>query len=256
MKSDRKSGSSRSAFLENLPSNFVLPDDPVELILLREYGAVFVANGGVVVPKAIVFKDSLEVSRFQEGLRKSTRKIGGFDLVLQSPAMNALQKAIREAARQNLAITPRDIDSASRTYDETVSLWASRVDPALMHWAAKGQITEKDVNRIRSRTPFEQVSEVLKLEEKGIYFAKDLSKSIIYSVAPPGASQHLTLLAFDISEHENLEVRTILASEGWYQTVISDLPHFTYLGAAERELPGFGLKKISRGARIFWVPDI
>jgi hypothetical protein len=64
------------------------------------------------------------------------------------------------------------------------------------------------------------------------------------------------MLAFDVSEHENSEVREILARYGWLQTVVSDLPHFTYLGVAESELSGLGLKKVNDGGRTFWLPDL
>jgi hypothetical protein len=109
---------------------------------------------------------------------------------------------------------------------------------------------------MRALPPFEQVSIVLTLEQKGVYFAKDLSKSIIYSVAPPGASQHLSMLAFDVTEFNHPRVRQILADHYWYQTVISDLPHFTYLGVDERELQARGLKKVEALDREFWLPDI
>jgi hypothetical protein len=100
------------------------------------------------------------------------------------------------------------------------------------------------------------VPEILELEERGIYFAKDLSKSIIYSVAPPGTSQHLSMLAIDIAEFENPRVREIMAKNGWFQTVVSDLPHFTYLGTDENDLPDLGLKTVVSGDRRFWIPDI
>ncbi|OXR39561.1 hypothetical protein B7C42_08371 [Nocardia cerradoensis] len=51
-------------------------------------------------------------------------------------------------------------------------------------------------------------------------------------------------------------MREILADCGWFQTVPTDLPHFTYLGVEERELPALGLKKIIEDERIFWVPDL
>jgi hypothetical protein len=51
-------------------------------------------------------------------------------------------------------------------------------------------------------------------------------------------------------------VRQILADHYWYQTVISDLPHFTYLGVDERELQARGLKKVEALDREFWLPDI
>lgn len=245
-----------NVFFAHLAPDFVINDDPVENLLLREYGAAFVAKGGAVVPKTVVFKGAIDVADFQSTLQKSKEKIGGFDMELQLPAMTTLKKAIYEARKENLTITPRGADSARRSYDETVELWASRVDPALEHWIGKRRISPADANRIKSLTPFQQVPEIFKLEAEGIYFAKDLSKSIIYSVAPPGTSQHLAMLAFDVKEHENSKVREILAKQCWYQTVISDLPHFTYLGVPENGLADVGLKKIPDKGRTFWMPDL
>jgi len=97
---------------------------------------------------------------------------------------------------------------------------------------------------------------VLSLEEQGIYFAKDLSKTILYSVAPPGASQHLSMLAFDVAEFNEPRVREILEAHFWYQTVPSDLPHFTFLGVPVDELQNLSLKPVIHSDRIFWVPDL
>lgn len=245
----------RTGFNGNLPAGFSAPSSSVENTLLREYGAMFVAQN-VTVPTKIVFEDESEVSAFQAKLNTSRESLGAFTAELQAAAMDDLRKAVDDAKLQGLSISPRDVDSARRNYDETVGLWKSRVDPALKHWVGNGKMTQAEAGRISAMSPFEQVPEVLKLEEKGIYFSKDLSKSIIYSVAPPGTSQHLSMLAFDVKEHENEKVRAVLAKHKWYQTVVSDLPHFTYLGAEESELPGLGLKKTSSGGRVFWVPDI
>jgi hypothetical protein len=247
---------SKIGFMSNLPENFQKPTDEPGRILFKEYGAVFVAKGGVVPPKKVVFRDSSEVSSFQATLTKSSESIGGFTLELQAAAMTALKAAIEDAKPQGLSISPRDKDSAKRSYDETIELWASRVDPALKHWVGLGKITQSDADRIKSLSPYEQVPEIFKLEAKGIWFAKDLSKSIIYSVAPPGTSQHLSMLAFDLKEHENEKVRAVLAKNGWYQTVTSDLPHFTFLGVAEDKLSGLGLKRVNDAGRTFWVPDL
>ena len=97
---------------------------------------------------------------------------------------------------------------------------------------------------------------VLELEENGLYFAKDLSKSIIYSVAPPGTSQHLSMLALDVAEFDDKDVRALLIEHKWFQTVVSDLPHFTYLGVREDELADLGLKKVLSCHRTFWLPDV
>ena len=254
--SNSKPTEKKTGFTASLPEGFKQPPDDAARTLFKEYGAVFVARGGVIPPKTVVFKDSADVSSFQSTLKTASETIGGFQLELQNQAMKALREAINDAKSQNLTINPRDKDSAKRTYNETIELWASRVDPALKHWVELGKITQADADRIKSLSPYEQVSEVFKLETKGIWFAKDLSKSIIYSVAPPGTSQHLSMLALDVSEYDNEKVRAVLANHGWYQTVRSDLPHFTYLGVPESELPGLGLKLVTENGRRFWVPDI
>ncbi|HEY0426650.1 MAG TPA: hypothetical protein VGC76_02485 [Pyrinomonadaceae bacterium] len=243
-------------FAASLPQGFEQPTEDVGRRLLKEYGSVFVARGGATPPKTVIFKNEQEVAAFQSALEKSSAQIGGFNLELQAAAMNALKDAISEAKQNNLTITPRGADSARRSYGETVDLWASRVNPGLEHWTQNGKLSKADADRIKSLSPFEQVPEIFKLEAEGIYFAKDLSKSIIYSVAPPGTSQHLSMLALDVSENGNAEVRQIMARHGWFQTVQSDLPHFTFLGVKEDELGKLGLKKISDAGRTFWLPDI
>ncbi len=245
-----------AGFMANLPAGFKQPTDDVQRKILKEYGAVFLARGGATPPDRIVFRDETEVSAFQSSLQTSSEKIGNFNLTLQTAAMDGLRSAIAEAKQQNLTITPRGQDSAKRTYNETIELWKGRVDPALVHWQGKGKITAEQAAKIKAMPPFEQVSEVLKLEETGVFFAKDLSKSIMYSVAPPGTSQHLSMLALDVSEFSNAKVREILARHGWFQTVVSDMPHFTFLGVKEGELSGLGLKKTSAESQTFWVPDI
>ena len=250
--SDIKSG----GFIANLPTGFTQPTDDVGRKLLKEYGSVFVAKSGATPPTVVVFHDEKAVAEFQTSVSKSTESIGGVNIELQAAALKALKEAVSDANQSGVSITPRGSDAAKRTYQDTVGLWASRVDPGLSHWAANGRITSTDAQRIRALSPFEQVSEILKLESQGIYFSKDLSKSIIYSVAPPGSSQHLSMLALDVSEHDNSKVRDILAKHGWFQTVVSDLPHFTFLGVADGDLPKLGLKKVTDGGRVFWVPAI
>lgn len=252
MSQQKKSG----GFMAQLPADFEQPTDDAGRLLLREYGAVFVAGNGAVAPKKVVFKDEADVRAFQASAPQSTETVGGISLTLQTPAMNALKEAIAEARASGLAIGPRGADSAKRGYQQTVTLWASRVNPGFVFWVGKGRVTQAEASRIKAMTPFQQVPEILRLEQSGIYFAKDLSKSIIYSVAPPGTSQHLSMLALDVQQNENPRVRAILARHGWYQTVSSDLPHFTYLGVPEAELPALGLKPVTNSGRTFWVPDI
>src|SRR5688572_27575228 len=241
-------------FLSILPKG-VRATNSVERRLLAEYGAVFVAQR-VQPPPKIVFKDEKDLAVFQSELSVSAESFAGFDMELQSTAMADLQRAATEAKEAGLAVSPRGADSARRSYEETVALWESRVTPALKHWVGKKRLTQSEADRIESLSLYEQVPEVLRLEDKGLFFAKDLSKSIIYSVAPPGASQHHSMLAFDVKEYENPRVRQVLAKHKWFQTVVSDLPHFTYLGVDESELPNLGLKKVIESGRSFWIPDI
>lgn len=249
-------GEKRTGFEANLPSGFERPADDVGRKLLKEYGAVFIARGGAKPPTTVIFKDEAAVSSFQSSLTKSKKTIGGVSIELQSAAMDALEKAVAEARASGKSITPRGADAARRNYNGTVELWKSRVEPGLKHWTGKGRITASDATRISGLSPFEQVPEILKLESQGIFFAKDLSKSIIYSVAPPGTSQHLSMLALDIAEHDQADVRAILRKHGWYQTVVSDLPHFTFLGVPENELSGLGLKKETNDGREYWLPSL
>ena len=242
-------------FIKNLPKGFALPRTETEKLLLREYGAVFVARGGAVPPTRIVFRDDAEVDEFQSSVKNTTTTISGTSVQLQTAALNALLDAIADARKQHLSIGPRSSDSSTRDYKHTVDLWASRVDPGLAYWSGKGKITKSEAARVKKLSPFDQVPEILGLEQRGVYFARSLDKSIIYSVAPPGASQHLSMLALDVKEFENAKVRAILAKHGWYQTVTSDLPHFTYIGVPEDQLPKLGLRKVENSGRIFWIPS-
>lgn len=244
-----------SKFFQNLPEDFAFSGGIVEDRLMVEYGAMFAARG-VRVPTSIVFRDEAEVAEFQDSCEILAARIGGFDLELQRPAMEALLSAIEAGRESGLSITPRGADSARRNYEGTVELWASRVEPALRHWTLSGRLAASEALEISAMPVFDQVLKVFELEEQGIFFAKDLSKSIIYSVAPPGTSQHLAMLAFDVSEFNDVRVRELLARHGWFQTVVSDLPHFTYLGLDEDLLATKGLRRINTGDRHFWVPDI
>jgi hypothetical protein len=247
----------QSAFFKSLPKGFHWPDpaDALSLRVLEEYGAIFVARGGVLLPPIVIFPDQNAVAHWQSNLSTEHAELAGVPVRLQSAAMRALMKAREEAFQAHVGISPRGPDAAQRSYDQTLELWRSRVNPGLQHWVDKGILSAAEAERIRTLPARQQVPEILELEKRGLYFSKDFSKSVLLSVAPPGASQHLSMLAFDVKEHDNPVVRLILEHHGWFQTVRSDLPHFTYLGVNKNLLPSLGLKMVRDGDRMFWIPD-
>ena len=182
--------------------------------------------------------------------------MSGILVVLQAPAMKALIAAQTEAHQHKLSITPNGTTASTRSYADTAKLWQSRVEPGLNFHLGQKHITPKEAEAIRKLSPSQQIPEILKLEAKGYFFSKSLDKSILYSVAAVGTSQHISMLALDVAEHSNTNVRSLLARYGWFQTVVSDEPHFTYLGVTEDKLPSLGLKKVTSGSRIYWLPDI
>jgi hypothetical protein len=231
--------------------------DPVERRILEDYGAVFVASPSILPPPVCVFKSEADVVRFQTEAKFKAAVIGGARIELQPAAMDALQAAREEARREGLDITPRGgAEAARRSYEDTVRLWNTRFLPALSYWMKRGRLTREEVARLKSLSLTEQVREVLELEQEGIYFSKDFSKSILYSIAAPGTSQHIMMLALDVDQFLDARVRRILARHGWFQTVKSDLPHFTYLGLGERELPARGLRAVTSGSQLFWIPNV
>jgi hypothetical protein len=232
---------------------------PVERRLFAEYGALFVTTA--TPPPTIIFADATEVEAFQAQLPVSRARIGDYEIWLQSEAMDALIRAASEMNDSEGRITARSQDSGGRSYQDTLSLWNRNVTRGLEHWQTEGRITPERAEQILRLAPMEQVSLVLDMEEsEQIYFGTFFDKSILYSVAAPGASQHLSLLAFDVAEYQDTEVERVLAKYGWFRTVPNDLPHFTYLGHSEDRLPELNLmhsqRQYNERSYSFWVPDL
>jgi hypothetical protein len=215
-----------------------------------------------------MFTSEAEVIQFQTKAGIAIENVNGIQIELQPNAMKALLEATEDAKAQGLSITPRGgAESARRGYEDTLRLWKSRFEFSLKFWQDKGKISNEKAEKLLSLPIKDQVKEVLELEKNGIFFNKSLrqngsvlnetaDRSILYSVAAPGTSQHLSMLALDIEEYENKQVREILAKHGWFRTVQNDNPHFTYLGRNESELESFGLKKIEKDTGEYWIPNI
>lgn len=245
-------------------------NDPVANRVFREYGAMFVGKDDIFAGFRLinennkikffvncVFRDEREVSSYQTTIRTKSANIGGTNIELREDAMNALLEAIEEGRSRGLRITPRGGSiGARRSYQDTARLWDSRFYPALNYWVGKGRITRQAAEAAKGAGITEQVKQVLAWEDKKLWFSKDLSKSILYSVAAPGASQHIFMIALDVEQFGNKAVRDLLAKHGWFQTVKSDLPHFTYLGVEKNRLESLGLTRAVSGGQEFWIPNL
>lgn len=250
------------SFWDNLPSGFAKPTDRVGKLIMAEYGAVYISRG-VNVGSKIGFSNETEVQQFQTAAKFIAGNVGNRSIELQEPAMAALQRAVIDLRAARLSITPRSTNPARRSYQQTVANWRKNVNAGLANWGGKGRISAAERTRIQNMELNQQIVEILNLEQdRQLYFSTWFDKTIIYSVAPPGMSQHNLMLALDIVEFGNPRVREILARHGWHRTIPSDEPHFTYLGiTTDADLTAAGLKrkllKPNDPANAgFWVPDI
>lgn len=232
---------------------------PVERRLFAEYGAMYITRA--TPPPVIMFAGAGEVKAFQTALDIGKAKFGEYEIELQAEATRALIAAREAATGSGLSLTARAADAGRRSYEDTVGLWLRNVERGLEYWLALGKLDAPRAEYVQTLSPVEQIAVVLEMEkQEQLYFGTFFDKSILYSVAAPGASQHLSLLAFDVAEYKDAAVERILKAHGWFRTVMNDLPHFTYLGYQENELPALGLKQVpGRYGDMtfhFWVPQL
>lgn len=244
-----------ATFLRNASGLSFEAGDPLAVRVISEFGAVFVAQNGAFRPERWLFPDEDAVAIFQAGLPVRTAAAMPH-AELQDAAFAALEAAVRDANAGGLTLSLRGAGSARRSYGETVRLWRSRLEPGLAHWVRAGVLSRAEADRVLALPAREQVRAALDLEARGAWLSTRFDKSILQSVAAPGTSQHLSMLAIDVAEHANPAVRAILARHGWHQTVYSDLPHFTYVGVPEKSLPALGLVRRENAGRTFWVVDV
>ncbi|MGH9948086.1 MAG: hypothetical protein ACRD6X_12920 [Pyrinomonadaceae bacterium] len=230
--------------------------DVVAMRVFKDYGAMFVASSSVRYPDSCVFTDEDSVSSFQSQLTTKSANIGGKNIELQQAAMDALLEAAAEVKKNGLSITPRGSSAAGRSYADTARIWNSRFEPALKYWTGKKKISAADSEATRKMATNAQVAQVIEWEKNGWWFSTGFDRSIFSSVAAPGTSQHLSLIALDVSEFANKDVRDILNKHGWFQTIIDDTPHFTYIGVDESELPQRGLILRLKNGYKFWIPNL
>jgi hypothetical protein len=223
--------------------------------VFKDYGAMFVADSSVKFPSKCVFASDEDVLAFQNTVRSTTKSINGTSVTLQEEAMKAFEAARAEGAKAGVNISSRGATSSKRSYADTARIWKSRFDPALKYWIGKGKISSADAEKARNMATIDQVARVMEWEQAKIWFSTRFNYSIFSSVAAPGTSQHLSMIALDVEQFANKDAKAILNRHGWFQTIIDDTPHFTYLGHAENDLPKYGLRPETRDGVKFWIPN-
>ncbi len=192
-------------------------DDTFEYTLLRSYGTVFInEKSEIKLPQKVILDNESETKSFQDKISISLVD-GTQECYLQKTAAEALNKA------KNL---------------ENIPLKSGYAGDCLRDFATNLRFWNKYANN-------ETLTKVKTGKET----------KILGLVAPPGTSQHLWGLAIDLQVSTPAQ-RQALNENGWFQTVVSDIPHWTYLGWSESDLPKFGLQeKIVQGIK-YWVTPI
>lgn len=189
-----------------------------EYILLRAYGAAFVnPNIEIKLPPKYIFANEQETQEFQATLTMGHVN-GTKDCYLQKPASDALNKA---RSLQKIPLkSGYGSGDCTRTFKTNLRFWHKYANNQVLAKVKQGKETK-----------------------------------ILGVVAPPGTSQHLWGLAIDLRVGSQ-EQRKALNENGWFQTVYNDVPHWTYVGLTEENLPLFGFKKqVVRGIT-YWVTPL
>jgi hypothetical protein len=268
------------------------PDNLVNMKILEEYGAYFVAKD-IVPPPTCIFDNEGGVNDFlASSLNGKTKvvKIADKSFEFQSAAADSLVNEVFPAlSRLNPKILPYQIprrysdvgdkeilnltantfviinaDWAKRTYCNTLVNWKSRLDKMPDKKLLKDLTLDLDdlTDSIKKKRINLTIGEELKTANQkrkstSTYYGSR-KNPIMRSVAIPGASQHLLLIAFDL-EIINADIIETLNNAGWYQTVPNDDRHFTYLGyKTEEDLKKNGLKRVEckKSEYKFWIPNI
>lgn len=231
--------------------------DELRQRVLAEYGSVFAASPDVALPETCIFLDPDSVATFQKTLVTSQLDVGPHQIELQRPAAKDLYAAQLKAVSIGRRLAALDgAIAGSRSFYDSLRIWNKRFIPALEYWVANGAVTPEQEVEIRNMSLTDQARAVFRLERSGYLFGTGRSRSIFASTAPPGTSHHLFMLAFDVGNYADAGIRRILNDHGWYQTIVDDPPHFTYLGLPENELPARGLKHVRAGGFSYWVPNL
>ncbi|AUB35875.1 LD-carboxypeptidase LdcB, LAS superfamily [Nostoc flagelliforme CCNUN1] len=205
-----------SAIARKLPT--VPQPGTYEYILLRAYGAVFVNQDvGIKLPQKNIFANEQETQEFQ-GTLTIAHVNGTNDCYLQKSAADALNRA---RIQQRIPLkSGYGSGDCTRTFSTNLRFWHKYANNQVLAKVQQGKETK-----------------------------------ILGVVAPPGTSQHLWGLAIDLRVGSK-EQRKALNQNGWFQTVQNDVPHWTYVGLTEENLPLFGFnKQVIRGIT-YWITPL
>ncbi|MEH1800409.1 MAG: D-alanyl-D-alanine carboxypeptidase family protein [Nostoc sp.] len=189
-----------------------------EYTLLRTYGAVFVnPDVGIKLPQKDIFANEQETQEFQATLTMG-HVDGTNDCYLQKSAADALNKA---RIQQQISLkSGYGSGDCTRTFNTNLKFWHKYANNEVLAKVQQGKETK-----------------------------------ILGLVAPPGTSQHLWGLAIDLRV-SNQKQRKALNQNGWFQTVQNDVPHWTYIGLTEENLPLFGFKKQAIRGITYWITPL
>lgn len=189
-----------------------------EYTLLRSYGAVFVnPDIGIKLPPKDIFANEQETQEFQATLTMG-HVDGTNDCYLQKSAADALNKA---RIQQQIPLkSGYGSGDCTRTFNTNLKFWNKYAN-----------------NEVLAKVQLGKETKILGL------------------VAPPGTSQHIWGLAIDLRVG-NKEQRKALNQNGWFQTVENDVPHWTYVGLSEENLPLFGFKKQPIRGITYWITPL
>ncbi|MEH2173937.1 D-alanyl-D-alanine carboxypeptidase family protein [Nostoc sp.] len=205
-----------SAIARKLPT--IPQPGTYEYTLLRSYGAVFVnPDIGIKLPPKDIFANEQETQEFQATLTMG-HVDGTNDCSLQKSAADALNKA---RIQQQIPLkSGYGSGDCTRTFNTNLRFWHKYANDRVLAKVQQGKETK-----------------------------------ILGLVAPPGTSQHLWGLAIDLRVGSK-EQRKALNQNGWFQTVENDVPHWTYVGLSEENLPQFGFKKQAIRGITYWITPL
>jgi D-alanyl-D-alanine carboxypeptidase len=189
-----------------------------EYTLLRSYGAAFVnPSNDVKLPPKVLLTSEAETKEFQTQLTLE-KVVGTNDCYLQKAAADALNKA---RTQQNIPLkSGYGASDCTRNFATNLRFWYKYANNKTLEKVKQGKET-----------------------------------AILGVVAPPGASQHLWGLAIDLGV-SNQQQRQMLNQNGWFQTVVKDVPHWTYLGVPAEDLPKLGFKNQVVQGITYWLTPL